>query len=164
MQCCGLTRARNRCTHRANTMITIYKADFEVCKKHNNKRLLSKWEKELYRRILTYDNTHNPAPTCIQNWLECFHEGWENTQNIFVSSNYATSLYKQDIAKTINFNRKFKIYVDTILDNTPVRDTCGICMEDITISSTECDHKFCKGCMTEWLKRSTSCPQCRRIL
>lgn len=162
MQCCGLTRAHNRCSNKANSTITICKATFDVCKKHQNKLLLSKWENELYRRIVRGDTTHSAPPKEIQDWISCFHDGWQNTQNIFVAANYATSLYKQEGVG--NFNRKFKLYVDSILDKGLSRDTCGVCMEDTTIFSTECGHNFCKKCMTEWLRRATTCPQCRRIL
>ena len=164
MQCCGLTRAHNRCTNRANSSLTICKAEFEVCKKHQNKLLLSKWENELYRRILTGDEQHSPAPITVQTWIDYFHDGWDNTQNIYVSANYATSLYKENVHKSINFNRKFRVYVDSILNSGPVRDTCGVCLEETNISSTACGHNFCKDCMTKWLRQSTTCPQCRRIL
>ena len=162
MQCCGLTRARNRCTNKANTKITICKADFDVCKKHQNKRLLSMWEKELYRRILSGDASHTQPSQDVQDWINCFHDGWQNTQNIYVAANYATSLYKQDGVG--NFNRRFKVYVDSVMEKGLTRDTCGVCMDDTIIFSTECGHNFCKPCMTEWLRRSTTCPQCRRIL
>jgi len=162
MQCCGLTGARNRCTNKANSKITICKAEFDVCKKHQNKRLLSMWEKELYRRILTGDASHTRPSQDVQDWINCFHDGWQNTQNIYVAANYATSLYKQD--GTGNFNRRFRVYVDSVLEKGVTRDTCGVCMDDTIIFRTECGHNFCKSCMTEWLKRSTTCPQCRRIL
>ena len=145
MQCCGVTRARNRCTNKANYNITICKADFKVCKKHQNKRLLSRWEQELYRRIISGDTSHSDPPQDVQDWIEYFHEGWDNTKNIYVSSNYATSLFKEEVPKSINFNRKFKVYVDSILQKGLDKDTCSICFDNTTIYSTDCDHKFCKS-------------------
>jgi len=164
MQCSGLTRSRDRCTNKAKYKVTICKAEFDVCKKHQNKRLLSMWEKELYRRIISGDASHSRPPQCVQDWINCFHDGWQNTQNIYVSANYATSLYNQGVSNSINFNRKFKVYVDDILGKDAERDICGVCMKDTIISYTECGHKYCKPCMTKWLRLSTSCPHCRKIL
>ncbi|XP_030558261.1 uncharacterized protein LOC115760849 [Drosophila novamexicana] len=45
---------------------------------------------------------------------------------------------------------------------------CGICNEfykanDIIYSTASCGHVFHKECLTRWLSRSLSCPQCRAI-
>ena len=163
MQCSAITRARTRCSHKANYTIDICRAPFPVCKRHQNNRLLSAWEKELYRRILTGDTTSPPPPVDVEKWLERFHEGWQNTQNIFVSANFATALYRENISDKINFNRKYSLYVDSKISG-PSSDTCGICLDEVVVSRTDCNHKFCKDCMNKWLRQSTTCPQCRRIL
>lgn len=39
---------------------------------------------------------------------------------------------------------------------------CIICRSAITVGSlTPCGHKYCKDCLAEWLKRSSSCPTCK---
>lgn len=45
---------------------------------------------------------------------------------------------------------------------------CGICNEfykanDIIFSTASCGHVFHKNCLSRWLSRSLSCPQCRAI-
>ena len=163
MQCYAATRAHRRCSNKAKYTIDICRASFPVCKIHQNNRLLSTWEKELYRRILTGDTECPPPPEDVQKWIERFHEGWQNTHNIFVSANFATALYKQNISEKINFNRKYSLYIDSKVSG-PTVDTCGICLTDVVVSNTECNHKFCKGCINKWLRQSTTCPQCRRNL
>ena len=130
MQCSGVTNAHNRCTNKANYTVDICRASFPVCKKHQNIRMLSKWEKELYRRITSGDGSmYTQPPVDVQKWIDRFHEGWQNTQNIYVSANFATALYKENISESINFNRKHKVYVNSKLSGLS-KDTCGICLED----------------------------------
>lgn len=42
-------------------------------------------------------------------------------------------------------------------------EVCPVCLEPITRLATinNCEHKFCRPCITEWCKNSTSCPLCR---
>ena len=43
--------------------------------------------------------------------------------------------------------------------------TCYICLENINNPLFFiCGHSFCKICINEWLKRSNTCPTCRREL
>ena len=44
--------------------------------------------------------------------------------------------------------------------------TCAICIEEIPIELDvqldSCDHRYCKDCITKWLKDVTNkCPQCK---
>ena len=44
-------------------------------------------------------------------------------------------------------------------------NTCYICLENINNPLFFiCGHSFCKICINEWLKRSNTCPTCRREL
>jgi hypothetical protein len=42
-------------------------------------------------------------------------------------------------------------------------ETCPVCLESIIRLTTlsNCEHKFCRVCITEWCKNSSSCPLCR---
>lgn len=42
---------------------------------------------------------------------------------------------------------------------------CTICMSNvIEVIELECKHKFCKECLTTWLRKSLTCPCCRAIV
>jgi hypothetical protein len=45
-------------------------------------------------------------------------------------------------------------------------ESCSICLESIKKKSfiTPCCHFFHKGCLTRWLKKSKTCPNCRTEL
>jgi len=164
-RCCGITKGRTRCSNRARYETTICKATFQVCKHHQNKRLLSLWEREMTRRVWEGDLPgRDDIPDDIERWVHLFHEGWHQTKNIYVSSNFATAVFRHPNIETYNFEKKHKLYTSAKLDSDPTLSTCGICLEDRRVYKTECDHTFCKNCMKEWLLRSTTCPQCRRIL
>ena len=42
-------------------------------------------------------------------------------------------------------------------------EVCPVCLEPIDRPTAldSCEHKFCRPCITEWCKNSTSCPLCR---
>ena len=42
-------------------------------------------------------------------------------------------------------------------------DSCSICIDDITdmCYTDTCLHKFCFGCLSEWVKRRHICPMCK---
>ncbi|CAG0902594.1 unnamed protein product [Cyprideis torosa] len=45
----------------------------------------------------------------------------------------------------------------------PEEFTCSICTELLfdPVEISICDHLFCRKCVTDWLKRSRTCPECR---
>jgi thiol-disulfide isomerase/thioredoxin len=47
--------------------------------------------------------------------------------------------------------------------NNNEEDNCPICIDKIidNIKITNCNHKFHKHCLDEWLKYNNSCPYCR---
>jgi hypothetical protein len=163
-RCCGITRGRARCSNGARYETTICNATFKVCKHHQNKRLLSGWEREISRRETVELPGQDEVPVDVERWVHLFHEGWDNTKNIYVSSNFATAIFRHPDIANYNFDKKHKLYTSIKLNSGPILDTCGICLEDRRVYRTECEHAFCKNCMQEWLLRATTCPQCRRIL
>jgi len=56
------------------------------------------------------------------------------------------------------------VYKITSNDNL-LLDECPICLEKYVVNdkilNLECNHKFHKGCLSEWLKNNNTCPQCR---
>ena len=54
-------------------------------------------------------------------------------------------------------------YLKNVIDNLKNTETCPICLDDITeIAVTKCGHKFCWGCIDEFIKvfKTTKCPKC----
>ena len=43
-------------------------------------------------------------------------------------------------------------------------EECPICREDKELKTESCGHKFCNECITEWFKKSETCPMCRRVI
>ncbi|CAG0905418.1 unnamed protein product, partial [Cyprideis torosa] len=45
----------------------------------------------------------------------------------------------------------------------PKEFTCSICTEVLydPVETTVCDHVYCRECLTDWLQRSSTCPECR---
>lgn len=43
------------------------------------------------------------------------------------------------------------------------KENCPICFEDVErIRTTRCRHRFCDGCLSHWIKKSTRCPLCNQ--
>lgn len=44
--------------------------------------------------------------------------------------------------------------------------TCAICLEDIDGSSKKlyCNHEFHSSCISQWLSKNSSCPNCRKTV
>ena len=59
--------------------------------------------------------------------------------------------------KTENIEPKNKL-------NTSITSKCPICLDIIVSAATlkPCGHQFCKGCIEEWLKKSSACPDCKK--
>ena len=70
------------------------------------------------------------------------------------SSNLKTN---QKNNKTENTDTKNKSNIST-------SSKCPICLDTITRPATlkPCGHQFCKGCIEEWLKKSSACPDCKK--
>ena len=46
-------------------------------------------------------------------------------------------------------------YVETV-------DLCSICISESSNLITECSHQFCKSCIETWMRKTNTCPYCRR--
>ncbi|ANZ74908.1 BA75_03286T0 [Komagataella pastoris] len=58
-------------------------------------------------------------------------------------------------------------YLRSLGNNAESNDErlCIICRSDITIGAlTKCGHQYCKDCLKEWLKKSSTCPLCKAHL
>ena len=54
------------------------------------------------------------------------------------------------------------IFTD-VFEISTTMEQCPICLEEIKqLRVTQCNHKFCKPCIEEWIKHHDTCPQCRR--
>lgn len=42
-------------------------------------------------------------------------------------------------------------------------ENCPICLEDVDIvRTTTCGHRFCDGCLSNWIQKSERCPLCNQ--
>ena len=41
------------------------------------------------------------------------------------------------------------------------KETCSICYTNNTNFTSSCKHKFCRSCISTWLKSNDTCPCCR---
>ena len=128
---------------------------------HQKRTLISKWEKEISKRIKNNQTGFEDVPVVVMDWIHAFNECYGNTKNLFVSTRYATVM-KHSRIMNINFNEKFDIYVNSIL--TEEGSSCCVCYETENIMKTNCQHEMCLSCAKEWMYRSVSCPVCRTIL
>ncbi|CAG0900487.1 unnamed protein product [Cyprideis torosa] len=69
--------------------------------------------------------------------------------------------------KTVNMEEEKKSIIRRPQYNfaspPPPEFTCSICTELLfdPVEISICDHLFCRPCVTDWLKRSRTCPECR---
>ena len=61
--------------------------------------------------------------------------------------------------------------IDSLQSVTVDHETgkCSICLENFEIGNEnvvklQCEHKFDRDCITQWLKTSNSCPLCRKVM
>ena len=167
-QCCGITNKHARCRNKARFKQIVHGAEFDVCKMHQKLNLLAKWDREL--RLIALNSAdrviNNPVPTDVYNWLQNFHECWRHTNNLHVSTKFASAIFRAELLAQ-NFDMKFDLYINTLLtENTESSAMCSVCLEDDidVLNTNQCQHTFCLGCIKKWMSTSVTCPVCRRIL
>jgi len=94
-----------------------------------------------------------------------------NTTSVGVSTttpNQNTNATEKTILKEDENVKKESLRVSSSSNNnTHVKETCAICMEDIdaktgkNIAKTNCGHTFCLTCLVRALKDNNTCPMCR---
>lgn len=56
-------------------------------------------------------------------------------------------------------------YVEQMFKQLDCKDECVICFDEIgttELSVLGCAHKFHKACITDWFKKKSHCPICRK--
>ena len=56
--------------------------------------------------------------------------------------------------------RKLEIYDSILLEEKEIK-ICSICYENKSNVISDCDHQFCKTCISKWYRTRTDCPYCR---
>ena len=41
---------------------------------------------------------------------------------------------------------------------------CGVCYDKKSLIKMNCSHSFCSDCISEWIKKSNTCPMCRSVI
>lgn len=63
-----------------------------------------------------------------------------------------------------NNNKNLKNFIVKDLEDNLIKE-CSICLSEMKINEKlvilSCKHYFHKECITEWLKKSRTCPECR---
>ena len=86
----------------------------------------------------------------IKSKLNCLHrEGWIGA-NYYYWKFFGKCL---DTYKNLVFNGRKK--VNRI-------EKCCVCLEKVSNVITECDHQFCKNCLSMWIEKRDNCPICRK--
>lgn len=57
---------------------------------------------------------------------------------------------------------KLKNYMET--HKTDVDVECAICFENGNMVKTDCDHIYCKKCLSTWIEHNHTCPLCREFV
>lgn len=162
-QCEGITIKGNRCKKQGSVELNVYGAKFGVCSHHDDKSILSRWNRELYKRWKK-DVPGGDVPEHVNGWLQSLHACWSNTRNLQVSTKYASHMYL-DTELSLDFDKKFDSYVSTLVtENSTDTTECGVCMEENELTQTKCGHTYCINCIRKWMTKSTTCPMCRTIL
>ena len=163
MRCCGVTRKGTRCSNTGRHILGLAGANFNVCKMHDNRKLLGLWQREIYKRGTTNVDMGD-VPVVVMGWMDAFGECYNNTKNLYVSTNYASRMHSTGAIDS-NFEVKFDIYINSIAIPKDTQATCTVCFDESSdIIRTKCNHEFCLGCFRQWMQRSTTCPVCRTIL
>ncbi len=76
----------------------------------------------------------------------------------FHTRNPAKFQYIQNMDGTVTPNIQIVIEGSKEVDEI---QTCSICLYSVSTIVTNCNHKYCMSCITEWCKKNTSCPYCR---
>ena len=54
---------------------------------------------------------------------------------------------------------------DAQLRSLDVESECSVCTcASVDAVATECNHVFCRECITRWLRIQPACPMCRALL
>jgi hypothetical protein len=93
----------------------------------------------------------------------------ENIDDLF-SDNTVVIPSMETMLTILNDYKKEQEFIKLTLDEIKqiktkhTKFTCSICLKEKTIGKIlECNHMFCKRCITTWLsKHVNNCPNCRR--
>lgn len=163
MRCCGVTRKGKRCSNMGRHILGLAGANFNVCRLHDNRKLLGLWQREIYRRD-SNGTDMDDVPPVVMGWMDAFGECYTNTKNLYVSTQYASRMHSTGTINS-NFEVKFDIYINSISEPVNENTVCSVCFDEgPDIMRTKCSHEFCLGCFRQWMQRSTTCPVCRTIL
>lgn len=130
-------------------------------------------------RCSTYFSRNNQVPTG-QN-IRSFIRNTFNTRRIWYDDQNlpnttfieitppSTPVLGSSPVNDISINQAMVVVTDLInIDNT---SECSICIELLSsknkkniVSLVQCGHKFCRQCITKWLRSNNNCPLCKAVL
>lgn len=122
--------------------------------------------------------------TKVPPWFKMFIDK-RILQHIVVYKQNDTNVWKPELIRLIRYNSyesdtSLRFHVENTdydralqcVNNSVIESfddeeetECGICLENLTDDrtrcKTECNHNFCKKCITQWFIRNYQCPTCR---
>lgn len=118
------------------------------------------WLNEVFQKFPKKDFVFKVFPKSIE---EIFY------QNIKIS---LYKVYRDDhleLLKDLNFYEFYELFErvtkEALIHNSKKEkeeeEECSICMEKKIEINLKCGHCFCEQCITNWMKKDTTCPMCR---
>lgn len=150
-QCCGITSRNQRCKKMANGTSKCYGIYISTCRYHKTKNWIYQWS--LYHKY----EFINQIPENIKRYLENFH----NIIKLNPDTNPLTCIMMTTHAwPSVNTSQ----FLNSLFNNPDSTGECPVCMEDkyLQYSLKRCQHQFCWGCITKWIKEVPNCPMCRK--
>lgn len=147
-QCCGITSRNQRCKNMSKDTSRCYGIDICTCRYHKTKNWIYQWSLSHYREDI---------PGNIKRYIENFY----NIQKLNSGTNPLTCVMMTTQAwPTIDTSQFFS----SLCEVSGSSGECPICMEDdyLQYSLKRCQHGFCWGCITKWVRETPNCPLCRK--
>ncbi len=81
---------------------------------------------------------------------------------------FLKNYFRYKLNNITSLNNQNNIGTNLIVINPNYNDSCSICLQNFndneTLKLLNCNHKFHKNCIDEWIKINKNCPICRENL
>jgi SWI/SNF-related matrix-associated actin-dependent regulator of chromatin subfamily A3 len=111
-----------------------------------------------------YQDEYNKYLSLKEQYNNCIYK-YEKEKNQSLLENIEHFRKQMDIQENIykNRERSYNVLVSQ-LKNTECPICCCELIDNNIYDVTPCSHVYCHGCLSEWMKRNSSCPQCKTAI